>query len=112
MINKKFTKGILLINVIELNVEYKLELGESNAIFCIAQETKGDFTYGETFYDVETNLKGFGEWISIEDKLPTKSQKVKWLMENGKEDIGWYNGTDFCTIDAKSISAITHWKEN
>lgn len=106
----KFIEGILLINDIELSVEYKHEFDGS--IFCIAQETKGDFTYGQTFYDLETNLKGFGEWISIKDKLPTKSQKVKWLMENGKEDIGWYNGTDFCTIDPKGIDRITHWKNN
>jgi hypothetical protein len=53
----KFTNGILLINGIELNVEYKLELGDPKSIFCIAQETKGGFTYGQTFYDMESNLK-------------------------------------------------------
>jgi hypothetical protein len=105
-----FTKGILLINDIELNVEYILEIGDSKSVFCIALETKGGFTYGQTFYDLETNLKGFGEWISVNDKKPNKNQKVRWLMENGEEDFGWYNGIDFCTFDPNSISEITHWK--
>lgn len=106
----KFTKGILLINNIELSVEYKIDDEPSKTIFCIALESKGEFTYGQTFYDVESNLKGSDEWISVNDKLPSKSQKVKWLMENNEEDVGWYNGSDFCTFDPNSISEITHWK--
>ena len=54
---KKFKKGILLINDIELSVEYKINDEPSKSIFCIAQETKYDFIYGQTFYDLETNLK-------------------------------------------------------
>lgn len=54
-----------------------------------------------------------GEWISVTDSLPNKSEKVKWLMENGQEDFGWYNGTDFCNPKPTYVdTVITHWKNN
>ena len=55
--DNKFAKGILLIDDIELNIEYKINDEISKTIFCIVLETKAGFTYGETIYDLEKNLK-------------------------------------------------------
>lgn len=49
-------------------------------------------------------------WISI-DQLPTESMKVKWLCEDGKEDIGYYyaDRKSFAGFDLVSTKPITHW---
>lgn len=49
-------------------------------------------------------------WIPV-DQLPTKSMKVKWLCEDGKEDYGFYYSEQkkFATWDLISTKPITHW---
>lgn len=49
-------------------------------------------------------------WNNINDSLPEKMQKVKYKMKNRVEDIGFFNGKDFVTIDPKSEDEIIEWK--
>jgi hypothetical protein len=50
-------------------------------------------------------------WISVK-QLPTESMKVKWLCEDGVEDIGFYyiEQNEFAGFDLRSKKSITHWK--
>lgn len=50
-------------------------------------------------------------WIPVE-KLPTCNMKVKWLCENGVEDVGFYYSEQkvFASFDLCSENPITHWK--
>jgi len=48
-------------------------------------------------------------WISVEDRLPKEMQNVRWLCNNGIEDIGWFYHGNFQTFDARTLEAITHW---
>jgi len=50
-------------------------------------------------------------WISVE-QLPTGSMKVKWLCEDGVEDVGFYYSEqkEFASWDLLSEKPITHWK--
>lgn len=45
-------------------------------------------------------------------QLPPCSMKVKWLCEDGVEDVGFYNEEQnyFAGWDLLSQSRITHWK--
>lgn len=52
-------------------------------------------------------------WISVNDALPIRSMKVRWLHADGKEDIGFYykeKGECFAGWDFVSSTEITHWK--
>lgn len=51
-------------------------------------------------------------WISVNDALPARDMKVKWLCEDGKEDFGFFYTRDneFRTWDLLTESPITHWK--
>jgi hypothetical protein len=50
-------------------------------------------------------------WIPVE-QLPTGSMKVKWLCEDGVEDVGFYYSEqkEFTSWDLRSEKPITHWK--
>lgn len=50
------------------------------------------------------------KWISVEH-LPEESMKVKWITEDGKEDIGFYfaEKKEFGSWDLSSEKPITHW---
>lgn len=50
-------------------------------------------------------------WIPVE-QLPTGSMKVKWLCEDGVEDVGFYYSEqkEFASWDLCSKKPITHWK--
>lgn len=50
-------------------------------------------------------------WIPVE-QLPTCSMKVKWLCEDGVEDVGFYYSEqkEFASWDLCSEKPITHWK--
>ena len=50
-------------------------------------------------------------WIVVE-QLPTASMKVKWLCEDGVEDVGFYyhQQKEFASWDLCSEKPITHWK--
>jgi hypothetical protein len=50
-------------------------------------------------------------WIPIE-QLPTGSMKVKWLCEDGVEDVGFYYSEqkEFASLNLFSEKPITHWK--
>jgi hypothetical protein len=50
-------------------------------------------------------------WIPVE-QLPTGSMKVKWLCEDGVEDVGFYYSEqkEFASWDLCSQKPITHWK--
>ena len=51
------------------------------------------------------------DWIPI-CQLPTISMKVKWLCEDGDEDVGFYYSEqkEFAGWDLCSEKSITHWK--
>ena len=51
------------------------------------------------------------EWISV-NKLPDSSMKVRWICEDGVEDIGFYFSEQkvFAGFDLSSSKPITHWK--
>ena len=57
-----------------------------------------------------TKLKANG-WIPVE-QLPTASMKVKWLEDDGVEDVGFYYHPqkEFASWDLRSEKPITHWK--
>jgi len=46
------------------------------------------------------------------EQLPTASMKVKWLCEDGVEDVGFYyhQQKEFASWDLCSEKPITHWK--
>ena len=50
-------------------------------------------------------------WITV-DELPTESMKVRWICDDGIEDIGLYDHTtkQFSTIDMNSENPILYWK--
>ncbi len=50
-------------------------------------------------------------WIPVE-QLPTGNMKVKWLCEDGVEDVGFYYSKkkEFASWDLCSEKPITHWK--
>ena len=50
-------------------------------------------------------------WNPVE-QLPTCSMKVKWLCEDGVEDVGFYYSEqkEFASWDLCSKKPITHWK--
>jgi len=50
-------------------------------------------------------------WIPVE-QLPTGSMKVKWLCEDGVEDVGFYYSEqkEFASWNLCSEKPITHWK--
>lgn len=50
-----FKEGIVIINDLEIIVEYKFD--GVDEIFCIVQEDKGQFKYGDTFYTHYKSLK-------------------------------------------------------
>ncbi len=61
--------------------------------------------------------KGFeyankSKWVDVNLALPAKNMKVKWICEDGKEDVGFYNKEreSFETIDPRSDNKITHWQ--
>lgn len=49
-------------------------------------------------------------WIPV-DTPPYKSMKVKWLYDDGIEDVGFYNASIKCfgSIDLRSQNKITYW---
>lgn len=52
-------------------------------------------------------------WIDVKDELPESSMIVRWLCEDGKEDIGVYffESKVFGTIDLTTCEPITHWQK-
>ena len=50
-------------------------------------------------------------WTDITIEMPKESMRVKWLCDDGIEDVGFYNHDikEFVTIDPKSENPITHW---
>jgi hypothetical protein len=50
-------------------------------------------------------------WIPVK-KLPNENMKVKWLCEDGVEDVGFYyrEQKEFASWDLCSEKPITHWK--
>jgi len=50
-------------------------------------------------------------WIPVE-QLPNGNMKVKWLCEDGVEDVGFYYSeqNEFASWDLCSEKPITHWK--
>jgi len=49
------------------------------------------------------------DWNSA-NNLPKEPMSVRCKMINGKEDVGFWNGKDFITIDPVCISRIILWK--
>jgi len=55
------------------------------------------------------------EWISVKERLPEDSTKVRYRMKKNifsdyVEDIGFYNNGTFKTFDPIAQFPITHWK--
>lgn len=50
-------------------------------------------------------------WITV-DELPTESMKVRWICDDGIEDIGFYDHEtkQFSSIDMRSENPILYWK--
>ena len=52
------------------------------------------------------------EWIKVEDKLPDRNMKVKWICEDGIEDIGFYyfDTKIFASVDLLSLKPVISWQ--
>lgn len=59
---------------------------------------------------VEKPAQGFGEWISVEERMPKELQTV--IIYNGDVDVAYYGYGYFETIDQYEtyiIDGVTHW---
>jgi len=75
-----------------------------------------NFRIGDLVGIEETALHADGTvlaagWIPV-DQLPIGSMKIKWLCEDGVEDVGFYYSEqeEFASWDLCSEKPITHWK--
>jgi hypothetical protein len=53
------------------------------------------------------------DWISVRDRLPTKSRSQKqWLVyrRNGTQAAAWFNGK-FFSVGFTTFKDVTHWRQ-